>query len=211
VTEPSPTNVGVIPYGGSVASQRSIEARQSLLRVGLYAQVRPYLSNLTPSSVLSISGADGLVAMLPRGDFDVETTSFPEIRMEDLPYANGSFDLVLSDQVLEHTEQPFVAMREAARVLKPGGLMAHTTCFLNPVHDDPGDYWRFTPGALVRLCSDETVVGAGGWGNRAAVVMVLYGQRRLLSRPLFRRLATRLVARNDSRCPVVTWVIATKP
>jgi len=42
---------------------------------------------------------------------------------EDLPFPNGRFDIVLSSHMIEHTHDPESAMREMARVLRPGGLL----------------------------------------------------------------------------------------
>ncbi|MBI3182470.1 MAG: class I SAM-dependent methyltransferase [Myxococcales bacterium] len=44
-----------------------------------------------------------------------------------LPYAEGSFDLVLSMDVVEHLAEPLRHLREAARVLRPGGRLLLTT------------------------------------------------------------------------------------
>ena len=42
---------------------------------------------------------------------------------ERLPYPDASFDAVVADSVLEHLDDPFAAVREIARVLRPGGMM----------------------------------------------------------------------------------------
>ena len=44
-----------------------------------------------------------------------------DISFSKLPFANDSFDIVLSSQVIEHLENPFNYLREIERVLKPGG------------------------------------------------------------------------------------------
>ena len=43
-----------------------------------------------------------------------------------LPFADGTFDRVIASEVLEHIPDDVAAMRELARVLKPGGAMAVT-------------------------------------------------------------------------------------
>ena len=46
---------------------------------------------------------------------------------ELLPLAGGSFDCILLSEVIEHLESPQVSIREAARVLRPGGQLLVTT------------------------------------------------------------------------------------
>ena len=46
---------------------------------------------------------------------------------ESLPFAHGSFDCVLLSEVIEHLEAPQISIREAVRVLRPGGRLLLTT------------------------------------------------------------------------------------
>ncbi|MGC9359263.1 MAG: methyltransferase domain-containing protein, partial [Anaerolineae bacterium] len=47
-------------------------------------------------------------------------------RIEDLPFADGSFDRIILSEVLEHLEDDAVGLQEIVRVLAPGGLLAIT-------------------------------------------------------------------------------------
>ena len=42
---------------------------------------------------------------------------------EDLPFGDATFDLIVSFQVLEHTQIPEMVLQETVRVLKPGGYI----------------------------------------------------------------------------------------
>jgi 2-polyprenyl-6-hydroxyphenyl methylase/3-demethylubiquinone-9 3-methyltransferase len=52
-----------------------------------------------------------------------------------LPFDDGSFELIISTEVIEHTVDPRVAARELARVLAPGGTLLITT---------PNRVWHFS-------------------------------------------------------------------
>ena len=46
---------------------------------------------------------------------------------ESIPYADASFDVVVSDNVLEHLDDPVSVFREVRRVLRPGGVFLAKT------------------------------------------------------------------------------------
>jgi len=63
---------------------------------------------------------------------------------EHLPFPDEAFDLVLSQEVLEHVRDPFQAMSEMKRVLKKGGILYCQVPFIIGYHPGPTDFWRFT-------------------------------------------------------------------
>jgi SAM-dependent methyltransferase len=70
---------------------------------------------------------------------------------EFLPIRDGSCDIVICIQVLEHVEDPHRVVAEIGRVLRPGGSVLLTTHGTMPYHPSPQDYWRWTQQGLVRL------------------------------------------------------------
>jgi SAM-dependent methyltransferase len=55
--------------------------------------------------------------------YGLDPSIVTDAKGEDLPYPDGSFDLIFSSTVLEHTEDPELVLDEAIRVLRPGGRM----------------------------------------------------------------------------------------
>jgi SAM-dependent methyltransferase len=86
-----------------------------------------------------------------------------------LPFRDGAFDTVLSVQVLEHTPRPAALMAEMRRVLAPDGLLILTAPFQFRLHEQPHDYFRYSPHGLRQLCDDvglevfETVPQGSLW------------------------------------------------
>jgi SAM-dependent methyltransferase len=121
----------------------------------------------------------------------------------DLPFADGEFDVVLCMSVLEHLEEPARAIVQMKRVLKGGGRIIVSVPFLFPIHDAPGDYWRFTKYGLRHLFKDgwrieELKAEADAQGSLAILLQrAAYQMRFRFDKPvkLFLLAAARLLDR----------------
>jgi len=51
-----------------------------------------------------------------------------------LPFRSASFDHCITNAVLEHVADPYLAVHEVARVLRPGGVFSGSAAFLEPHH-----------------------------------------------------------------------------
>lgn len=98
-------------------------------------------------------------------------------RAESIPLPDNSVDLIITQEVLEHVADPFKAITEISRVLKPGGSLYIQLPFIIGYHPGPTDYWRFTREGIIQLielsglqCKEVGVaVGASTGFYRVAV------------------------------------------
>ncbi len=166
----------------------------------------------TGNKMLSISGSEDICNLVGIKDPQIIEVNFPEYSMLKLPFKDGEFDWVVTGQVLEHVEgNPQQAIDESYRLLKPGGIAIHTTCFIMPIHRSPNDFWRFTPEALQLLCNKFTkILDMGGWGNRYVWFMDWFGLRFFPVPHAKWHPLNRLATINDENWPIVTWIIAQK-
>ncbi|MEX2351335.1 MAG: methyltransferase domain-containing protein [Balneolaceae bacterium] len=190
-----------------------LSKRPHITRYFMYRHLRLY-SRVRPEGlkVLSISNSNKLAKILGFDDNQIVDASYPEFNVLDLPFSDGEFDAVVSDQVLEHVEgNPQTAMDELFRVLKPGGISLHTTCFINPVHANPSDYWRFTPEALELLTKQHgTILDCGGWGNLFVWPFIFFGLRFQPIPNASWHPVHWIAIKNQRRWPIVTWVLSEK-
>jgi SAM-dependent methyltransferase len=70
---------------------------------------------------------------------------------EAIPEPDCSFDAVLMTQVLEHVPEPKDVLREAFRLLAPGGRLHLTVPLVWELHELPHDYYRYTAPGLEHL------------------------------------------------------------
>ena len=124
--------------------------------------------------VLEIGGRDlahSARAMFPGPRFsysnlDLEPSDIPHTIVADITdcratIPDASFDLVVSSDVFEHLDRPWLAAAEIARILKPGGLAITHTLFAWRSHPRPIDYWRFSKECLEFLFADLESLESG--------------------------------------------------
>ena len=80
-----------------------------------------YLVQLTPSFSRSVGVdiSDGMLAVAVASNPRVE---FLKADLTDIPFDDGSFDVVLSCRAMTHLSDPRKAISEIARMLRPGGI-----------------------------------------------------------------------------------------
>ena len=83
-------------------------------------------------------------------------------RTNDALIPGDHYDFVVCTEVLEHTLQPFHAVAEMRRVLKPGGLLFLSVPFNFRIHGPLPDCWRFTEHGLRALLSGFELVSLQG-------------------------------------------------
>jgi SAM-dependent methyltransferase len=196
------------------ASMKGLARGPHVTRFAMYERLGEVGRALPKRSgrVLSISRSTNLIGVVGVESSEVVEADYPEHDLLALDFGDAEFDFVLADQVLEHVAgSPQRAVDECFRVLRPGGILVLTTCFINPIHDEPDDYWRFTPHALRLLARGASaILDCDGWGNFDVWRVVRYGLRfegvpRASWHPLHA-----VAVQNDPEWPIVTWLVARK-
>ena len=120
------------------ASQLQRENLRVLDIGGRYQPYRPLLGNKVGQYIAVDLMQTALVDVLADG--------------EALPFAPGTFDLVILTQVMEYFREPVAAMKQIRAVLKPGGVLLASVAACAPRFVEQ-ERWRFTrPGLRTLLC-----------------------------------------------------------
>ncbi len=90
----------------------------------------------------------------------------------NVPFEAETFDTVISTQVLEHVEKPWVMVKEIYRILKKDGICILTAPFMCPYHADPHDYFRYTEEGIRSLFENENfeIIECSSYGQPFSVL-----------------------------------------
>lgn len=139
----------------------------------LALMLRTWLEQESPRDILHFAPEGVIRRLLERpgvgyagADLDPDPGDL-RVDIQALPFADGSFDLIVCSHVLEHVPDDRLAMRELRRVLRPGGaaLLQHPIDHsLEATIEDPGEtdpaerLRRFGQDDHVRRYADDIVV-----------------------------------------------------
>jgi SAM-dependent methyltransferase len=125
---------------------------------------RRFLAELQPQPERILNLGSGPTVLHPRAT-NVDLFPFPNVHLlaeaEHLPFADATFDAVVSEQVLEHVRGPWRVAKEVVRVTKPGGLIYIATPYMFPLHPSPKDYSRWSIDGLADLFEGCDLVRSG--------------------------------------------------
>lgn len=134
-------------YNGEWVAAHKQLLGDSLLEIGAYiveGQEKIALRNYVQSFVKEYIGLD----MRNGPGVDVVSDAI------SIPFPDNRFDSVVSLDTLEHCKYPHKIFQECFRVTKVGGYLLLATVFIFPIHDYPGDYFRYSHEALRFMAED---------------------------------------------------------
>lgn len=192
----------------------------SFNRIAMYAGLAAKLHGTDLGDVVEFGGSNpALSRLLTYRSWNV-TPNYPKVDITNLDrYTTNSIDTVVLDNILEHVVDPAGALRECARVLRPGGHFIAAVPFLLPVHAIPDDFTRWTRHGFRNLLAKELVnVQVDGWGSREAVALMIQVMTPEGGWPTFQlacerwgeAAAWRILSVNDEAWPIMIWAVAEK-
>lgn len=138
---------------------RTVDGVPILLTDAVDVQTMPtdHVSNPIPPEFVSwLSSIDGYSLNIGAGTSNVsiprcvelEYSIFPTTDViadaHRLPFSDGVFDAVIALNTFEHLRAPETAAAEIRRVLRPGGRVVVRTAFIQPLHEEPINYYNVT-------------------------------------------------------------------
>lgn len=102
---------------------------------------KPYKDMVSPHVEIH-TGVDHQESLHDKSGVDAFGTAYA------IPLESDSYDTALCTDVLEHLEEPSLAVSEVWRVLKSGGYAIYTVPLFWHLHEEPRDFYRYTKHGL---------------------------------------------------------------
>jgi SAM-dependent methyltransferase len=138
-----------IEFGERVIRESDV-GNKDVIELGardLNGSLRGHVESLGPKSYVGVDIEDG-----DEVDVVLDARSICE------RFGRESFDVVVSTELLEHVEAWQSLVSQMKNVLKSGGVLIITTRSRGtPLHDYPGDFWRFEISDMKKIFSDMKI------------------------------------------------------
>lgn len=141
-----------------------VGAGTGFMAAGLVARV---------SKVHVVDGSPVMVDEARKNLAEFRNVEYHTADIVDLPFEDGSLDVVFANMVLHHIPEPLAAIREMARVLRPGGRLVISnmeTHLADRSQTARSEIWSFFSKEQVR-----------GWLQDAGLVNIMVGDTRQLN------------------------------
>jgi SAM-dependent methyltransferase len=194
----------------SALEKASVHAKGRLLDIG--CGNKPY-ERMFDGRITEYLGCDVIQSSGKRVDILCPATTIP---LED-----GSVDTVLCTQVIEHVSDHRGLVREAFRLLRPGGILIISGPMYWPLHEEPYDFFRFTKHGFRHILEDAGFVAhsiesnGGKWALCGQVLIHTIEGSTLSRRPLIRLINRFFGCMDDRRRDCISTInylaIANRP
>lgn len=149
-----------------------------------------------------LQSPDGIILNLGSGarrfghptlNLDLFSTKEVDVRADvlHLPFKDESVAAIVCTGLLEHVRDPYQAVQEIGRVLKPGGRAYFEVPFMQSFHASPDDFFRWTAAGLphllepLRIIESQVIAGpasALAWAFQETMAMLFSLRRDFLYR-----------------------------
>jgi SAM-dependent methyltransferase len=150
------------------------QPREDLNRVLPVSPEALELINQVPEDglILDCGGGDRTFADPRYVNLEYQQYQLPQVYGDahNLPFRSDSFDLVFSQAMLEHVQNPFRAVEEMGRVAKPGGKVWAGMAFLQPIHAVPSHYFNATVWGAEELFRNLEILDSSWFGELSFTV-----------------------------------------
>jgi len=128
----------------------------------------------------------------------------------NMKYADNSIDSFVCVAVLEHISDPWKAIQEIRRCLKPSGRLLLVAPFMYYQHGVPDDFYRFSSSALSKMLEGFNILRFEHLGGRLSTVSLLLQWKFTLPLGCLFYLASCFFEKVPNDCPTLYAVLAEK-